>query len=227
MQNHGRTERGAFTAFAGDQRLAAGVLADVAVAVAQSIRREPELIHHVFENDTGSLEELDLRGSDREIRGRIKAATKSEPDDAGSDENESVGRESGGASKGTEAPRGPGRPRLGVVAREVTLLPRHWDWLNDQPGGASVVLRRLVEEARKSGVERDRRRRSQEGAYRFMVVMAGHREGFEEATRALFAGDERRFKAQTKAWPQSIVEYSMELARDAFVPGETRPSRPS
>lgn len=137
-------ERGAFTAFAGDQRLAA-VLADVAVAVAQSIRREPELIHHVFENDTGSLKELDLRGSDREIRGRIKAATKSKPDDAGGDENESEGRESGGASKGTEAPRGPGRPRLGVVAREVTLLPRHWDWLNDQPGGASVVLRRLVE----------------------------------------------------------------------------------
>src|ERR1700739_3037247 len=43
----------------------------------------------------------------------------------------------------------PGRPKLGVVAREVTLLPRHWDWLATQPGGGSVALRKLVGEARR------------------------------------------------------------------------------
>src|SRR6185295_10752956 len=83
--------------------------------------------------------------------------------------------------------RGPGRPRLGVIAKEVTLLPRHWDWLNVQPGGASVALRKLVDEARKVSGDRDRIRAAQEAAYRFMSAIAGNLPGFEEATRALFA----------------------------------------
>lgn len=209
-------ESRAYTAFAGDRRLASGTLADAAVAVAKSMRREPDLVHHVFDDETGSLMELDLRGTEREIRQRIRATWGGPPRvrAGGSSVPESSDEASPEAT--TEWVRGRGRPRLGVVAREVTLLPRHWEWLNEQPGGASVALRRLVEEARKSNVDRDRRRQAQENAYRFMVVMAGNREGFEEATRALFAGDEKRFGAHMKSWPEAIADYARSLAGRAF-----------
>jgi hypothetical protein len=108
------------------------------------------------------------------------------------------------AQPGTEAPRRPGRPKLGVVAREVTLLPRHWEWLNGQPGGASVALRKLVEDARRGSASKDRARRMQEAAYRFMSAMAGNLPGFEEATRALFAGEPDRLAEHVRAWPEDV-----------------------
>lgn len=111
-----------------------------------------------------------------------------------------------------EEPRGPGRPKLGVIAREVTLLPRHWDWLASQPGGASVALRKLVEEARRNSGDKDRRRQAQEAAYRFMSSMAGDFPGFEEALRALFAFDRRRFSEMVAAWPADIRDYAVQLA---------------
>lgn len=109
-----------------------------------------------------------------------------------------------------------GRPRLGVVPREVTLLPRHWDWLNAQPGGASVALRRLVEEARKSSIPSDRKREAQESAYRFMTVMAGNLPGYEEALRALFSGSPESFKSSVKEWPAHVREHVLELAGRAL-----------
>ncbi len=109
-------------------------------------------------------------------------------------------------------PRGRGRPRLGVVAKEVTLLPRHWDWLNFQPGGASVTLRRLVDEARRTSGDRDRIRAAQEAAYRFMSAIAGNLPGFEEITRALFAYDRRRFTQLIAAWPDDVRDYAVRLA---------------
>ncbi len=114
------------------------------------------------------------------------------------------------------APRGPGRPRLGVVAREVTLLPRHWEWLGGQPGGASVALRKLVEQARKANGGRDRQRRAQEAAYRFMSALAGDLAGFEEAIRALFAGDRARFDQLVAPWPVDVGEYARRLGARAF-----------
>ena len=115
-----------------------------------------------------------------------------------------------------EEPRGPGRPRLGVVAREVTLLPRHWDWLNSQPGGASVALRKLVEEARRTYADRDRIRLAQESAYRFMSAMAGNEPGFEEAARALFAGNPKRFDEMSAKWPKDVAAHAQRLASAAF-----------
>jgi hypothetical protein len=117
-----------------------------------------------------------------------------------------------GEAAEAEAPRGPGRPKLGVVAREVTLLPRHWEWLNRQRGGASVALRRLVDEARHADGGADRRRAAQEAAYRFMSAMAGNREHFEEATRALFAGDAARFTHLIATWPKDIRDHTQKLA---------------
>src|SRR4051812_48776898 len=114
--------------------------------------------------------------------------------------------------------RAPGRPRLGVVAREVTLLPRHWEWLGRQPGGASVALRKLVEDARRTGGPADRRRQAQEAAYRFLSAMAGTLPGFEEANRALFAGDAARFDEQTDTWPADVRDHARRLAASAFAP---------
>ncbi|WP_397420434.1 DUF2239 family protein [Phenylobacterium sp.] len=106
---------------------------------------------------------------------------------------------------------GRGRPRLGVVAREVTLLPRHWDWLAGQPGGASAVLRRLVEEARREAAQPDRRRKHQETLYRAMSVLAGDLPGFDEAARALFADDMDAFQSRTEAWPVDVAAYLRRL----------------
>jgi hypothetical protein len=109
-------------------------------------------------------------------------------------------------------PRGRGRPKLGVVAREVTLLPRHWEWLGAQPGGASVALRKLVEEARRASGDRDRSRAARDAAYHFMSVMAGNLPGFEEASRALFANDRRRFVELIAGWPGDVRDHIVKLA---------------
>jgi hypothetical protein len=111
-----------------------------------------------------------------------------------------------------EAPRGVGRPKLGVVAREVTLLPRHWDWLGRQPGGASVALRRLVDEARRGNPDRDTERAAREATYRFMTAIAGDLPGFEEATRALFAGECERFNELVASWPEDIQAHLQKLS---------------
>jgi hypothetical protein len=103
-----------------------------------------------------------------------------------------------------------------VEAHEVTLLPRHWEWLNDQPGGASVALRKLVEHARKANEAKDRVRRAQESAYRFMYALGGNLPGFEEATRALFAGNGQRFDEFTESWPVDVRDFARRAALSAF-----------
>jgi hypothetical protein len=111
-----------------------------------------------------------------------------------------------------------GRPRMGVVAREVTLLPRHWEWLGQQPGGASAALRRLVEEARRTHAGQDGWRKAKERAYRFMSAIAGGFAGFEEASRALFAQDADAFARRIAGWPPDVQAHLSWLARDAFAP---------
>ena len=111
-----------------------------------------------------------------------------------------------------------GRPRMGVVAREVTLLPRHWEWLAQQPGGASAALRRLVEDARRSHAGRDGWRQAKERAYRFMSAIAGGFAGFEDASRALFAQDADAFARSIAGWPPDVQAHLAWLARDAFAP---------
>jgi hypothetical protein len=106
-------------------------------------------------------------------------------------------------------PRPRGRPALGVEAREVTLLPRHWEWLSHQPGGASVTLRKLVEaEMRRGRSERECR----DAAYRFLTVMAGDRPGYEAAIRALYAGDRLLFEGFLRMWPEDIGAHARRLA---------------
>jgi hypothetical protein len=183
------------TAFEGPRRIAAGEVAEVALKVKKVVDRGPRGPVLVFDDVTSEPMELDLRGTAEEVSRRLAVETvAAEP----------------------EEPRGPGRPKLGVVAREVTLLPRHWEWLGRQPGGASVTLRKLVEEAKKANAGKDRLRQAQESAYRFMSVMAGDRPGFEEATRALFAGKQRRFEELVAAWPADVRDHARKLATPAL-----------
>lgn len=186
------------TAFQGWKRIASGLLSDVAQKAKSVIDQGDALAVTIFDDETSRPIEIDFRGTFDDVRARIPAKSDTleiEPKPA----------------------RGPGRPKLGVVAREVTLLPRHWDWLNAQPGGASVALRKLVEEARRQNEGRDRIRQAQDAANRFMMTVAGDLPGFEEASRALFASDRTRFEAHIEGWPVDVRDYAGKLAAPAFV----------
>jgi uncharacterized protein len=189
------------TAFAGERRIAAGSLVDVALAVRGVVAREPAAAILVFDDATGAVVDLDLRGAEADIVARLAARAGAAPAGTGGDAVKEV----------EEAPRGRGRPKLGVMAREVTLLPRHWDWLAAQPGGASQALRRLVDQARRADDGAGRRRAAREAAYRFMAAMAGDRQGFEEASRALFAGDGARLAQEMAVWPSDIRAHVLKL----------------
>jgi hypothetical protein len=191
------------TAFEGLRRIASGTRKEVALALRQVIERGEQAPVLVFDDETSQPVEFDLRGTADEVLARLQ---REEPGAEG-EPAESVG-------EGT--PRGRGRPKLGVVAREVTLLPRHWDWLNSQSGGASVALRKLVEAARLAGDDKDRMRRAQEAAYRFMTALAGNLPGYEEATRALYAADPVRFDASIAQWPTDVREHTAKLAARAL-----------
>jgi hypothetical protein len=183
-----------FTAFEGQRRLASGPIAEIALAIKGATRPAASPIA-IFSDATGRPIDLDLRGSNAEVLARLSAKSPAVAEEAGPSE-----------------PRGRGRPKLGVVAREVTLLPRHWEWLAAQPGGASVALRKLVEEARKANGDRDRHRIARDAAYHFMSAMAGNLPNFEEASRALFADDRRRFTSLIAAWPADIRDHVVKLA---------------
>jgi uncharacterized protein len=192
------------TAFEGTRRIASGALPEVTRKVKEVLDRGERAPVLIFDDSTSEIVEIDFRGTTKEVAARLGAIP-------GADVPASSATQ-----PAMEAPRKPGRPRLGVVAREVTLLPRHWEWLNRQPGGASVALRKLVEEARRVNETRDRVRRAQEAAYRFMSAMAGNEPGFEEALRCLFAGDRARFDSLVSDWPIDVRDHARKLAAGAF-----------
>jgi hypothetical protein len=185
-----------YTAFSADRSIATGTLEEVAMGAWTLVQADPEAPLVVLSDETGQVVDLDLRGEGPEVRMRYarKAAE----------------------SESAAAPPRRGRPSLGVVAREVTLLPRHWDWLARQPGGASVTLRKLVEEARRGNMRVDRVRLAREASYRALSVLAGDLPRYEEALRALFAGDGSRFSETTESWPEDIRAHARRMAAAAF-----------
>jgi hypothetical protein len=191
------------TGFAATKRIASGDLPMVAREAKAVWDRDKWAQVLIFDDVTSNLIEVDFRGSPEDVVGRIAEEV---PDPA----------PGSGSDKPDGDPRRPGRPRLGVVGREVTLLPQHWDWLANQPGGASVALRKLVEQARTANSGRDRRRRAQEAAYKFLSAMAGNELGFEEAIRALFGGKRERFDEMVEAWPEDVRDHAKKLGALAF-----------
>src|SRR6187200_1155406 len=174
-----------YIAFEGDRCIGSGDLREVARSARQALERHPQASILIFNGGTGAQVDVDFRGSVDDVLARLP-----HPEPAAADEAASVA-----------APRGPGRPKLGVVAREITLLPRHWDWLAQQKGGASVAIRKLVDEAHRNNEDGNRIRLAQEAAYRFMSVMAGNRPHYEEAIRALFANHAPRLTTLIAEWP--------------------------
>jgi len=185
------------SAFDGTRLIAQGPLVDVAMQVKAAMKESPTGAFLIFDDATGAVIELDLRGRQRDILARLV--------------------ERGGGQQKKRAEGEPatlparGRPRLGVVAREVTLLPRHWEWLAAEPGGASQALRRLVDQARNA--PGGNARAAEAAAYRFMSAMAGNFPDFEEASRALFAGDLDRLAELIAGWPGDVRDYALKLAR--------------
>ncbi|MGA2539117.1 MAG: DUF2239 family protein [Terracidiphilus sp.] len=219
-----------FSAFAGTRLIACGDLRPVAFKAQVSSTLEEHVPVLIFDDRSGEVIEINLRATPAEFSRQVE-----ELERAGSLRAGPAGAGPAGAGPARaeallpgEGPRGPGRPRLGVVAREVTLLPRHWDWLASQPGGASVALRKLVEGARRTNQETDRLRLAKEAAYRFMSTMAGNEPGFEEAARALFAGDEERFVKFAEAWPVDVATHALRLAAPAWAarPASISPRTP-
>lgn len=186
-----------FTAFAGHQQIAQGDLQQVAAVVRTTLAANEPRPVLVFSNLTGKQVDIDLRDT-----ATVAAATRPAPKPE--------------VPTTEPAPRRRGRPKLGVVGREVTLLPRHWDWLNRQPGSPSAVLRKLVEVARLASMDRDRMRMAREATYNFISAIAGDEPGFEEASRALFAGQRDKFAAEVQGWPEDVLGLVGTLAEGAF-----------
>jgi uncharacterized protein len=171
----------------GIEGFASGSLGDVLPALKRRFDADGGEGVLVFEDETGSQVDFDLSGTLAEVLERAAPP------------------------KG----RGPGRPKLGVTSREVSLLPRHWEWLEQQPNGISAALRRLVDQARKTEPGKERARLLRAALSRFMTAMAGNRPGYEEASRALFAGDQSRFEALVAKWPKDVREYALARSRAA------------
>jgi hypothetical protein len=189
------TDNQRYTLFSNARRLAHGDLQTVAEAAHTALPLEGGA-NFVFSDLTGRVVDLDLRGSLADIAERY-APTEEPPPKAAR-----------------------GRPKLGVVAREVTLLPRHWEWLTAQQGGASAALRRLVDQARRDSVDSGRRREAQEATHRVMTALAGNLPDYEEALRAFYAGDARRFEELTESWPADIGDYIRSHASQVWEPAD-------
>jgi hypothetical protein len=192
------------TSFEGMRCIATGTLPEVVLRTKEVLDRGEKAPVLIFDDVSSELIEVDFRGTAADVLGRLAKSDAVAPGDADA--------QAGTAAIEVDVPRGSGRPKLGVVAREVTLLPRHWDWLSSQSGGASVALRKLVDEARRANENKDRIRQAQGAAYRFLSAMGGNLPDFEEATRALFAPDVQRFNDLIENWPKDVRDYARMLA---------------
>ncbi len=235
-------------AFSGSRRLALGTPKQVITNIKEYTTANPQHQILVLDADTSQLVEFDFRGSVDDILASRLAPGACSGDKTGEDrirdhESDCHGtsatstapvasrgsraRTAGNRFNGNSADTGDrprrGRPRLGVVSREVTLLPRHWEWLADQPGGASATLRRLVDRARRASTGIDEQRNARDSAYRFMTTLAGDAPGYEEAVRALFAGDLQRLCHYLANWPEDIASHAETLASRALAPCEPEP----
>jgi uncharacterized protein len=211
------------TAFQGNTNIASGELKAVALVAKNAIDTDSLTGNQsailIFNDATSEVIELDWRGTVAEFMAKFEAVALLQDYQSSQNPPQStLPPETVQDTPSTDAAtaRGPGRPKLGVVAREVTLLPRHWDWLATQTGGASVALRKLVEVARKESVLKDRIRHASAVTYKFMSTMAGHEPGFEEASRALFSQNRELFEHFTTNWSKDVNIHLLKLSLEAF-----------
>ncbi|GAB1259475.1 DUF2239 family protein [Aurantivibrio plasticivorans] len=188
-----------------DHCLASGRLLDVAQRV-KSLLGDDAITATIIDNQTSEVIEVDFRGSIDHLAEQFAFAKKADSPDAL-------------PAKGKR-----GRPKLGVVAKEVTLLPKHWEWLQKQPGGASATLRKLVMSAQRSTEQEDTQRAAQTAVYKFMTIFASSQGEYEEALRALYADDSEQFERLTEAWPSDIKHHIREIMPHAFSINRKQPN---
>lgn len=186
-----------YTAFAGEKMVAKGPLLEVALKVKRLIGKAENSPMQIFSDITGGSMDFNFQGTEKEVLKRLEVFV----------------------GEGSKESSGPGRPRLGVVSREVSLLPRQWEWLASQSGGASAVLRRLVDEAKKKSSEGNSIKQCQERAYKFMSAIGGDLKGFEEAIRALYKKDQKAFLLHIAEWPHDVRAHALKLAASVFSTG--------
>ena len=177
-----------YTVFKDQTMIAAGTLGQVLPELKKRFDADKGVMMLVFDDATGRQVDFDLRGTLEQVMARVLPGKQT----------------------------GPGRPKLGVVSREISLLPRHWEWLEQQPSGASAALRRLVDEARNREQGRQRVRLALDATARFMSAMAGNQAGFEEAARALYAKDRTRLESLIRKWPCDVREHMLHMIGDAI-----------
>ncbi len=193
-------ESHSYSAFAGNRLVVAGDLETVLRQTKAAKDRGEFEAGLIFDDRTGEQIDFDFRGTIENVLAGIA--------------DHPLFR----ADAPAERRSGPGRPRLGVVCREVSLLPRHWEWLEQQPNGISAALRRVIDEARKANAGKDRARAAAEATGRVMTAVAGNLPGFEEALRARWAHTEARFEEEIRDWPNDIRKHARRLAKISFVP---------
>jgi hypothetical protein len=191
MSQENTTTPTTYTAFESHDQVAHGPLDEVVTQVKRRMGRGSHSGILIFNDWTGKLMDFNFQGTEKEVQKRLEVFV-------------------GDVNTGDTT--GPGRPKLGVVSREVSLLPRHWEWLASQPGGASATLRRLVEESKKKSAHTGLARQAQERTHKFMTAVAGDLEGFEEALRALYQGDRKKLSSQIHSWPNDIKDYVLRLS---------------
>ncbi|MBL4683620.1 MAG: DUF2239 family protein [Nannocystaceae bacterium] len=198
-----------FVGFSGHAQICRGVLVEVALACKAAIEAGTADKAVIYRVAAGQVVDVSFRGTDAAMLRRLRARFGKMPSRVASAGTSPVTSE----PAPPPTPRKRGRPKLGVVGREISLLPRHWEWLAAQRGGASVTLRKLVEAARKQDAGQTEWRQTIEAAYGFMSDIAGDFENFEESSRALFASDLPRFNSLTTSWPTDIREHLAHVLR--------------
>lgn len=191
-----QTNSQSYTAFDGHKLLTQGPLEDVVLKLKRHLKSNPNSSPLVFSDSSGKQMDFDMHGTEKEVLQKLH-----------------IYRGTDGAPTLNQ---GPGRPKLGVVAREISLLPRHWEWLSTQSGGASATLRRLVDETKKTSFGKDLVKQAQERTYKYMSAIAGDLPNYEEALRALYKKDKALFKTQISDWPSDIKEYAKTLSIEVF-----------
>jgi hypothetical protein len=187
--------QGTYTAFEGTHRLFHGSLEEVVLKIKKRLGKSENSSVLIFSDSTGKTMDFNFQGSEKDVLKRLEVYVSKDE---------------------TREASGPGRPKLGVISREVSLLPRHWEWLATQPGGASATIRKLIEEARKKSSGTVSAKQVQERVYRLMSVIAGDMAGYEEALRALYKGDKKLFSHHIKEWPRDVRDYLAEMAKPVF-----------
>lgn len=183
-----------YTAFNNNEILAQGSLETIALAVRQKVKEDKNASILIFSDLTGRQIDIDISGTEKQVLERLKIYS---------------------SNKTPQVSAGAGRPKLGVIPREISLLPHHWEWLINQDGGSSGIIRKLIDDKIKS-TSPDKVKIAQERAYKFLSAIGGNLPNFDEATRYLYRKDKEKFQELTSSWPKGIVKHSMALLGGVF-----------